>query len=146
MTANTMSRRHALVGIGAAAGGWAVSGTRQPALAKAPFAKDQAPYFYRFTHGKMQATVVSDGTLPLGEPSGTFLGISKEDVGKMLSDNFLSPSNVVLEQNCLVLNTGDRLVLFDTGMGTSTMFGKSTGQLIKNLRAAGIDPIPSTPW
>ena len=38
----------------------------------------------------------------------------------MLTDNFLSPTNVVLEQNILVLNTGDKLVLFDTGMGSST--------------------------
>ena len=39
-------------------------------LAKAPFATTQAPYYYRFAHGKMQATVVSDGILPLGDPSG----------------------------------------------------------------------------
>ena len=37
----------------------------------------------------------------------------------MLTDNFLSPSDVVLEQNSPVVNIGDKLVLFDTGMGTS---------------------------
>ena len=42
------------------------------ANAKAPLAQDQVPYFYRFTHGKMQATMVSDGILPLGEPSASF--------------------------------------------------------------------------
>jgi glyoxylase-like metal-dependent hydrolase (beta-lactamase superfamily II) len=136
MPLNMLSRRHALLGAGAVAGLSLVPG----AQAKAPFAKGQAPYFYRFSHGKMQATVVSDGSLPLGEPSGTFLGVSKDEVGKMLTDNFLSPTNVVLEQNSLVLNTGDRLVLFDTGMGASTMFGKTTGKLVKSLRAAGINP------
>ena len=40
----------------------------------------------------MQATIVSDGTLPLGEPSGSFLGAAKDEVGKMLTDNFLSLS------------------------------------------------------
>ena len=88
----------------------------------------------------MQATVVSDGTLPLGEPSGSFLGTSKEEIGKMLTDNFLSTTNVVLEQNILVLNTGDKLVLFDTGMGTSQMFGPTPGKMLANLKAAGIDP------
>jgi glyoxylase-like metal-dependent hydrolase (beta-lactamase superfamily II) len=88
----------------------------------------------------MQATVVSDGILPLGEPSGSFLGASKEEIGKMLTDNFLSPTNVVLEQNILVLNTGDKLVLFDTGMGSSSMFGPTTGKLLPSLKAAGIDP------
>ena len=110
------------------------------AMAKAPVATDQAPYFYRFNHGKMQATVVSDGILPLGEPSGSFLGTSKEEIGKMLTDSFLSPTSVILEQNILVLNTGDKLVLFDTGMGSSTMFGSTTGKLLGSLKAAGIDP------
>jgi glyoxylase-like metal-dependent hydrolase (beta-lactamase superfamily II) len=139
---STMSRRQALFATAAMAG----LGTVDPALrmssaqAKAPIAKDQAPYFYRFNHGTMQATVVSDGILPLGEPSGSFLGTSKEEVRKMLTDNFLSPDNVVLEQNVLILNTGDKLVLFDTGMGSSTMFGPTTGKLLANLKAAGIDP------
>lgn len=140
MTVTVMSRRQALLGATALAGtagfGWPNPG----AQAKAPLATDQAPYFYRFSHGKMQATVVSDGILPLGEPSASFLGSSKEEIGKMLTDNFLSPTNVVLEQNVLVLNTGDKLVLFDTGMGSSTMFGPTTGKLPASLKAAGIDP------
>ena len=64
----------------------------------------------------MQVTVVSDGPLPLGDPSGAFLGTTKEDIGKMLTDNFLNPTNAVLEQNAVVVNTGDKLVLIDTGM------------------------------
>jgi len=31
-------------------------------------------------------------------------------------------------------------VLFDTGMGESTLFGPTTGQMMKNLAIAGIDP------
>jgi glyoxylase-like metal-dependent hydrolase (beta-lactamase superfamily II) len=50
-----------------------------------------------------------------------------------------------LEQNALVVNTGRHLVLFDTGMGdsmgaASQMFGPTTGRLLRNMRAAGIDP------
>ncbi len=141
MSRITISRRQALLGTGTVAAVAALSGLPlSNSLARAPFATNQAPYFYRFAHGKMQATVVSDGILPLGDPSGTFLGASKEDVGKMLTDNFLAPANVVLEQNVLILNTGDRLVLFDTGMGTSQLFGPTPGKLLANLKAAGIDP------
>jgi glyoxylase-like metal-dependent hydrolase (beta-lactamase superfamily II) len=141
MSAITMSRRQALLGTATAAGAVALGGLPSvPALAKAPFATTQAPYYYRFAHGKMQATVVSDGILPLGDPSGSFLGTSKEEIGKMLTDHFLSTTNVILEQNILVLNTGDRLVLFDTGMGTSPMFGPTTGKMLASLKAAGIDP------
>ena len=140
MTAIAMSRRQAMLGAATMAGAATLSGLPLPARARAPFAKDQAPYFYRFAHGKMQATVISDGILPLGEPSGSFLGSSKEEIGKMLTDNFLSPNNVVLEQNILVLNTGDKVVLFDTGMGSSQMFGPTPGKMLANLKAAGIDP------
>ena len=108
--------------------------------AKAPMAGTQAPYWYRFKVGSIEGTVVSDGTLPLGEPSGSFLGTSKAEVQKMLTDNFLDPTKVVLEQNALVLNLGDKLALIDTGMGTSPMFGPTTGKLLKSLAAAGIDP------
>ena len=141
MSAISLSRRQALFGASAVAGAAAIGGLPlSPAHARAPFATDQVPYFYRFKLGNAQATVVSDGILPLGDPSGTFLGTSKEEIGKMLTDNFLSPSNVVLEQNILVLNTGDRVVLFDTGMGASQMFGPTPGKMVANLKAAGIDP------
>jgi Metallo-beta-lactamase superfamily len=129
------SRRHALLGASAIASSAAMQGLHIPsAPAKAPLSNQQAPYFYRFNHGKMQVP------LPLGDPSGAFLGTIKEDIGKMLTDNFLNPTNSVLEQNAVVVNTGDKLVLIDTGMGSSAMFGPTTGKLLKSLAAAGIDP------
>lgn len=96
-----LTRRQALVGSAALAGSSAVGLGGRPTFVKAPMATDQAPYFYRFKHGSMQGTVISDGILPLGEPSASFLGTSKEEVGQMLTDNFLDPANVILEQNIL---------------------------------------------
>jgi glyoxylase-like metal-dependent hydrolase (beta-lactamase superfamily II) len=110
------------------------------ALAKAPQLKSQVPYYYRFKHGTMQITMVSDGPLPLGDPGGAFLGATKEEIAKLLADNFLPPANVVLEQNSPVVNTGRNLVLFETGMGAEKMFGPTTGRLIKSLKEAGISP------
>ena len=46
----------------------------------------------------------------------------------------------MLEQNVLVLNTGDRMVLFDTGLGSLKLFGPTTGKLMTTLKQAGIDP------
>jgi glyoxylase-like metal-dependent hydrolase (beta-lactamase superfamily II) len=48
--------------------------------------------------------------------------------------------NVVLEQNCLVINTGDRLALFDTGMSSVKRPNTQTGRLLTSLQQAGIDP------
>lgn len=137
----SLSRRSLMAGGAmATAAGFFAGAPLNLASAKAPAIGTQAPYWYRFKVGSIEATVISDGTLPLGEPSGSFLGTSKEEVQKMLRDNFLDPNKVVLEQNILVINTGDKLVLFDTGMGTSQMFGPTTGKMLNSLKAAGIDP------
>jgi glyoxylase-like metal-dependent hydrolase (beta-lactamase superfamily II) len=138
MSDTTISRRTALLGAATSITALAAA-PYAPAHAKAPKGTTQPSTYYRFDIGDMQATVVSDGPLPLGEPSGSFKGVTKEDVQKQLADNFLNVDNVILEQNVLVLNTGGRLVLFDTGMGTSKMFGPTTGRLQKSLQQAGID-------
>lgn len=108
--------------------------------AKMPMGLAQAPYFYRFKLGDAECTVVSDGPLPLGDPNASFLKISKDEIARELHDNFLPADNAVLEQNILVANFGDRVVLFDTGMGGDTLFGPTTGKLMTTLKLAGIDP------
>jgi glyoxylase-like metal-dependent hydrolase (beta-lactamase superfamily II) len=110
------------------------------AQARMPLGRPQAPYFYRFQLGAAECTIVSDGQLPLGDPNIAFLNITKDEIARELHDNFLPAANAVLEQNILVVNFGDRVVLFDTGMGTDTLFGDSTGKLPTTLRQAGIDP------
>jgi glyoxylase-like metal-dependent hydrolase (beta-lactamase superfamily II) len=110
------------------------------AQAKAPKLGPQPQYFYRFNVGGAEVTVVSDGALALGDPKGTFTGVPDDEMRKMLTDNFLPPSSVVLEQNSPIVNLGDKFVLFDTGMGTSKMFGPTTGRQQKSMKDAGIKP------
>jgi glyoxylase-like metal-dependent hydrolase (beta-lactamase superfamily II) len=136
MTAH-VSRR-SLLALTAGLGATAMFGDR--ALARAPQLGTQSPYFHRMKVGDAEVTVVSDGPLPLGPPKGTFTGASDEEIKKMLTDNFLSPDNIVLEQNSPIVNFGDKLVLFDTGMGTSKMFGATTGRQQKSMMEAGIKP------
>ena len=132
----TISRRAVLAGMTAGAA------LTLPGMARAklPIGQPQAPYFYRFKLGDAECTIVSDGQLPLGNPSAAFLNITKEEIARELHDNFLPADNAVLEQNVLVANLGDRVVLFDTGMGTDALFGASTGKLMGTLKQAGIDP------
>jgi hypothetical protein len=78
--------------------------------------------------------------LPLGEPSATMKGQTKEELAKALADNFLPTDQLILEQNALVLNTGNKLVLFDTGMGTAKPFGPTPGRLLKSLEEGKIPP------
>jgi glyoxylase-like metal-dependent hydrolase (beta-lactamase superfamily II) len=68
------------------------------------------------------------------------LGATKEQIAQLLSGAFLPTNKVVLEQNIPIVNFGERLVLFDTGMGASKMFGPTTGRLMTSMKEAGIDP------
>ena len=138
MTTNLSRRSLLALGAGLGAGLGASTMLGGSALARAPKLGTQTPYWHRFELGDAEVTVVSDGPLPLGDPSGTFTGVPKEEVKKMLTDNFLNPDNVVLEQNSPVVNTGDKLILFDTGMGTSQAYGPTTVRQQKSLAEAGI--------
>lgn len=133
----SLNRRGFLSGAAALAAGAALP---SGASAKAPLANSQVPYFYRFMLGQAEITVVSDGPLPLGDPGSSFLGLPKDQVYGLLESNFLPKDNVVLEQNVPIVNFGDRLVMFDTGMGFSKAFGPTTGRLLTSMREAGIDP------
>src|ERR1700760_1398722 len=136
-----VSRRSLLAlgaGIGASLTTSALLG--DSALAKAPKLGPAPQNFYRFDIGDAEVTVVSDGALGLGNPKGTFTGVSDDEMRKMLTDNFLAPNSIVLEQNSPIVNLGDKLVLFDTGMGTSKMFGATTGRQQKSMKEAGIKP------
>jgi glyoxylase-like metal-dependent hydrolase (beta-lactamase superfamily II) len=46
---------------------------------------------------------------------------------------------VVLDQNVLVINTGDKLALFETGM-SSVKRNEDMGRLVANRKQSGIDP------
>jgi glyoxylase-like metal-dependent hydrolase (beta-lactamase superfamily II) len=140
---NAFSRR-GLLAAGAAAA--ALTGLpRQRAEAAAPMLGTLPPAWHRFRWGDFEATVISDGNLPLGKPQDAFAGAGAAQIPEMLTSNFLDPNAATLEQNILILNTGRQLLLFDTGMGESMgadskMFGPTTGRMLANMKAAGIDP------
>ena len=115
------------------------------ARAAAPFQNTLPAAWHRFHFGDYEATVISDGRLPLGKPEPAFPASPPQEIIGLLKEGFLPPDAATLEQNILVLNTGRQLILFDTGMGesmgeASKMFGPTTGKMLANLRAAGIQP------
>ena len=141
-----ISRRALVAGSAtlAAAGLIAAHGDRA-AVAKTPMANTQVPAFYRYKVGTLEVTVVSDGAVgPLGAPADLFKGSSKEELEKILADNHLVQhlvdGKIALDLNALLVNSGDRLVLFDTGMGSAKVFGPNTGRLLATLKAANVDP------
>src|SRR5258708_935947 len=89
----SLSRRRLLMGASATAAArlFGTSATQ----AKAPPLNTPAPLFYRFKLGTIEATVVSDGPLPIGPAARTFRGPTEQELGKMMSDQFLPADNVV---------------------------------------------------
>ena len=109
----------------------AVSG----ALAQTPMSKSGTPGWYRMHLGTFEVTALSDGTLDLPVDK-VFTKVDPGRIRSLLSRSYLS-NNVSITVNAFLVNTGTRLVLIDTGTGTSQMFGSTLGNLLSNLQASG---------
>ena len=133
-----LSRRAMLAGVAAiAAAPSAVTSTH----AAAPAAGAQAPGFYRYKVGAIEITVVTDGVNRLPVTDEFVLNAKKEEVNAALAEAFMEPGVFVGPYNPIVINTGAKLVLVDTGTGEKAYQATKgmSGQLLTNLAAAGID-------
>jgi len=103
-----------------------------------PAARGQAPGFYRFKVGSFTVTTVHDGfrTMPV---AGFVLNAPLEEVQRVLAESFLPGDTYLNIRTATVVDTGRQLVVFDTGDGPQPA-GATTGRMMENLRAAGIDP------
>ena len=131
-----MSRR-GFMALSAAGAALTLSGA---GFAKETIKGDKSAAWYRFGIGDFEATIVSDGTLALGPFANLYPKVSKDDLTGAVTSEFASPDAFVAQENCMVLNTGDKLVLFDSGMGASKAFGPGAGRLGATLTQAGIKP------
>jgi glyoxylase-like metal-dependent hydrolase (beta-lactamase superfamily II) len=134
-----LSRRTMMTG--AAATALALAGGVPPVRAAAPPVGKQAPGYYRYKLGSFEITVVTDGgnSSPLAD--AYVANAPRDAVSEALAADFLPRDRVLHFYTPLVVNTGNRLVAIDTGLGLG-MFEQSkgaVGQYLGNLQAAGID-------
>jgi glyoxylase-like metal-dependent hydrolase (beta-lactamase superfamily II) len=135
-----LTRRAALAGAAAVAA-TAPLAAITPARSAAPPAGAQAPGWYRYKVGSIEVTVVTDGMGRFKVPDNFVGNVAKEEVGKALMAAYLEQDTMATPYNPIVVNTGAKLVLIDTGTGEAA-YNQSkgaTGQLLTNLAAAGID-------
>jgi glyoxylase-like metal-dependent hydrolase (beta-lactamase superfamily II) len=111
-------------------------GLAQQAHAAAPQIKKQAPGYYRFMVGNIEVTALFDGAFPL-KPAEILTNLKPKEVTRLLAQAY-EGSAVTTSVNGYLVNTGEKLVLIDTGTGTS--MGPTTGHLIENLKASGYQP------
>jgi glyoxylase-like metal-dependent hydrolase (beta-lactamase superfamily II) len=110
-------------------------------FAAAPAAGKQAAGFYRYKVGDIEVTVVTDGANRLPITDAFVVNVKKEDVNAALVAAFMEPGVFVGPYNPIVLNTGGKLALVDTGTSEAGYIASkgATGQLMTNLAAAGIE-------
>jgi glyoxylase-like metal-dependent hydrolase (beta-lactamase superfamily II) len=112
-----------------------------PAKAFAPPVGKQAAGFYRYKVGTYEITVVTDGANTFPLPDTFVLNTKKDDVNKALAAAFMEQNKMTIPYSPIVVNTGSKLVVMDTGTGEGNFErSKGTGgQFHGNLKAAGID-------
>jgi glyoxylase-like metal-dependent hydrolase (beta-lactamase superfamily II) len=127
------SRRSFLTGPMLAAGA-AVLPVR--ARAVAPMATAQGPGVYRYKLGDYQLTALYDGIWYLPIDDKFVHNASGTEVNDALAAAFLPPSVLPISFTALLVNTGRKLVLIDTG--TAGQITDSAGFMNANLAAAGV--------
>ncbi len=116
-------------------------GNPRPAVAAAPATGKQAPGFYRYKVGDIEVTVAAEGARTFPLPDNFVVNQSKEEVNKALEAAYMPRDKMTIYFAPIVVNTGGKLVLIDTGYGEK-MIAESkgaAGQLTTNLAAAGMD-------
>ena len=135
-----LTRRHVFAGAAMVAAAPLLPS--KPAEAAAPPADKQAPSFYRYKVGDILVTVVSDGrsTFPLEESLVT--NAKKAEVGDALAKAFLPRDTFTVHYAPLVINTGGKVVVIDTGNGPAMKVSSkgAAGQFLDNMAVAGFDP------
>jgi glyoxylase-like metal-dependent hydrolase (beta-lactamase superfamily II) len=128
-----LSRRSFLTGSALAAGCVAL-----PAGAAAPLVKTQGHGVYRYNLGTYQLTALYDGVWYLPIDEKLVRNASGAEVNQALAAVFQPPNILPISFTALMVNTGAKLVLIDTG--TAGQIADTAGSMLENLKVAGVDP------
>ncbi|VXB05402.1 MBL fold metallo-hydrolase [Luteimonas sp. 9C] len=98
---------------------------------------------HRFTIGSLDAAVLRDGDIRVPNDGKTLaVGIPKPEVDAVLAQAGEPTDTVHLAVQALLVRSGDRVLLFDTGAGNADF--ADAGRLPASLRAAGVEPAQVT--
>jgi hypothetical protein len=85
--------------------------------ATAPATGKQAPGFYRYKIGDFEVTSFNDGFVKVPKLDSFVVNQPLESIQKVVEESFIPKDDVRVPFNPLLVNTGSKLVLFDTGFG-----------------------------
>ncbi len=132
---SALSRRTFLTASACLAGTAALA---RPATAAAPLALAQGPGAYRYGLGDYQLTALYDGIWYLPIDDKFMRNAGGADVNAALERAFLKPHVLPISITALMVNTGKKLILIDTG--SAGQITDTAGVMLDNLKAAGVSP------
>jgi glyoxylase-like metal-dependent hydrolase (beta-lactamase superfamily II) len=138
----TLSRRDFLTSTAATTAALSLGLTPSEIRAAAPPAGKQAPSFYRYKVGDFEVTQIADGARTFPMPDQFVVNQKKDDALAAAEAAYIPKGQVTIVFNPMVVNTGSKLVVIDTGNGLGA-FDQSkgaVGQMNANMKAAGLDP------
>jgi glyoxylase-like metal-dependent hydrolase (beta-lactamase superfamily II) len=128
-----LTRRALLAGSALAA-----AATASPVSAAAPPAGKETAGIYRYRIGSFELTALYDGIWYRPITDQFIRNAPFAEVENALADAFMPADKLATPFTTLIVNTGKKLILVDTGTGGQIT--SSAGVLRANLAAAGIDP------
>ena len=140
---NLITRRRAMCGL-ATAGMWSAtalagSGTvTGPAAAARSMAGEQSPGYYRTRVGAFEVTTLFDGELRREIDGDYVRNATIEQIRTQMAAALLPTDHFYNPYTFTAVNSGERLVLIDTGTGD--LFAAEIDQGARSMAAAGIDP------
>ena len=143
-----LTRRTVLSAAAATACALGAGAPASPAKAAAPPAGKQAPGFYRYKVGDIEVTAVTDGANVFPLPDSFVVNAKKEEVAAALAAAHRDPDKLTVPYSPIVVNTGGKLVVIDTGTGEAN-FERSkgaAGQFQRTSRPLASTATPSTRW
>ena len=133
---NLTRRNFALAGLsGTAALGLTASATSASAAGHAPA---NPPAMFDAPLGRYRITAIFDGMMPLEK--SLFFGAEQAAIDAALAAAGVAGDGLSAPVNTFLLQSDDRTVLIDAGLGELNMFGPGFGRLTAGLAAAGVAP------
>jgi len=135
---------------GAAIAPAAIAGEKQGALAGKRGNQSRSPGFYRFALGDLEITVLSEGhfhypvqSLLAGglEPiEAKAYGVDPAMREEYFRSRMVPSDHIPLQMSPVLIDTGDRRTLVDSGLGDREEMPPTAGRLGPSLEAAGVSP------
>jgi len=96
------------------------------------FSNIRNPSYHNFQVGNFDCLVLSDGSLSV-DMAGCYPGSDEKARNALLKYYGLPINPFSMDINTLLVDTGEHLVLIDTGLGETGLFGGTGGKLWQHL-------------